>query len=50
MAEYIIPNVPLECLEEILKILIRTNDPEATFISPQGPAPSEPESNILGNK
>lgn len=46
--EHLIPEVPLECLQEILKTLIRSNDPEATFISPATAAAEEPDKKPSG--
>lgn len=32
--EHIVPNVPLQCLQAILKELIQARDPDATFVDP----------------
>lgn len=46
--DHLIPNVPLECLKAILKVLIIEMDPEATFRQPEDPLDDEPSPATIG--
>ena len=38
--EYVIPDVPLECLQTLVRLAFLEADPDATFVDPE---PVEPE-------
>ena len=46
--DHIVPDVPLECLQAILRALIRAQDPEATFRSPESIVPEETQPVTIG--
>lgn len=46
--DHLIPDVPLECLQAILRLLIQAQDPEATFRSPDPVPDEEPKEPTLG--
>ncbi len=46
--EYVIPTVPLEVQQRILKELILARDPEATFSAPEQEPEPDPEPASIG--
>ena len=46
--DHLIPDVPLECLQAILKVLIIQTDPLATFREPEEPLDDEPSPPAIG--
>jgi len=46
--EHTLPDVPLECLQAILAVLIQQKDPDATFVYPEARRDPPPEPTTLG--
>lgn len=46
--DYVIPTVPLEVQQAILKELILARDPEATFVAPEPELAPEPTQTTIG--